>query len=91
MFRPVASAALLSLTLTACGQAETETPLPDTCGAARLSALIGRPGKVLEEMSSVRGPVRLIRPGDAITEDYSETRMNADLDADGLITRIWCG
>lgn len=35
--------------------------------------------------------MRVIRPGDAVTKDYRENRLNIDLDADERITRIWCG
>jgi hypothetical protein len=77
------------LGLAAC-TAIAETP-PDACGAAARANLIGQPGRLLEEMSSIQGTVRLIPPGAAITEDYSETRLNADLDDQGRIVRLWCG
>ncbi|MBV7407571.1 I78 family peptidase inhibitor [Maritimibacter sp. DP1N21-5] len=35
--------------------------------------------------------LRVIRPGDAVTRDYREGRLNIDLDAGSRITRIWCG
>ena len=35
--------------------------------------------------------LRVIRPGDAVTKDYREDRLNIDLDAKDRITRIWCG
>jgi hypothetical protein len=41
-------------------------------------------------MNLVAG-TRVIEPGMAITEDYRETRLNIDLDAQGRIARLWCG
>jgi hypothetical protein len=35
--------------------------------------------------------LRVIRPGDAVTEDYLQNRLNIDLDENEVITRIWCG
>lgn len=35
--------------------------------------------------------MRVIRPGDAVTKDYREDRLNIDLDAQDRITGIWCG
>ena len=34
---------------------------------------------------------RVITPGMAVTEDYSTSRLNIDLDTRGRITGIWCG
>lgn len=34
---------------------------------------------------------RFIAPDTAITMDYRAERLNFDLDAAGVITRIWCG
>ena len=35
--------------------------------------------------------VRVIRPGDAVTMDYRQDRLNIELDADGKIVRFNCG
>jgi Peptidase inhibitor I78 family len=34
---------------------------------------------------------RIIRPGDMVTEDFSTSRLNVDLDANDRVTRLWCG
>ena len=64
----------------------------DTCGAALWQARVGVP--VAGFALPVAGPVvgaRVIAPGDAITEDYSPSRLNIDVDATGRILRAWCG
>lgn len=73
----------------------TEPPLPpapdaDACGAAALQGLVGQPAAVLETMRFA-GPVRIIRPGMAVTLDYSAERLNIGIDASGRITRVVCG
>ncbi len=87
------------LALIACapqGPQAPQTPLPPpgadpgACGAGELGRRIGQPASVLAGMTFPAG-TRFIRPGDAITEDYSPTRTNIDIDARGIITRVWCG
>ena len=34
---------------------------------------------------------RVIPPDSVVTQDYRPGRVNVDIDAGGLITRIWCG
>lgn len=62
----------------------------DSCGAAEHAALIGQNATALERVLIMR-PVRVIRPGMAITMDYSQDRINFDIGEDGNIRRIWCG
>jgi hypothetical protein len=35
--------------------------------------------------------VRVLPPGAMMTMDYSTDRVNFDVDAQGIITRVWCG
>lgn len=67
-------------------------PLPTetTCGAADLQALVGQPAKVLQTMRFGQ-QVRIIRPGMAVTADYSATRLNIDINANEKISRVYCG
>jgi hypothetical protein len=65
-------------------------PGADSCGAAARAALIGQPATALERVY-ILGPVRVIRPGDAVTMDFVERRINFDLDAADRIVRIFCG
>lgn len=72
-----------------------ETPQPampekDTCKAVQVAEFIGRPSTSLEKKLLLQ-PVRIIRPGDAVTEDFLPTRINFFLDSEGTIQRITCG
>ncbi len=70
-------------------------PLPvppdaDSCGATSLQTLVGRPASVLQTMRF--GTVtRFLRPGMAVTEDYSASRLNISIDKSGTITAVSCG
>lgn len=81
------------LALAACEPAE---PVPDpprtgvACGADGLQALAGQPASVLAALT-LPAPVRVIRPGTAVTMDYSETRLNIEIDRRERIVRVFCG
>lgn len=60
------------------------------CGAGQRADLLGQPLAALQAAGLPPG-VRVIRPGDAVTEDYSDQRLNVDLDANDRVTRLWCG
>ncbi|WP_186729160.1 I78 family peptidase inhibitor [Sphingomonas panacisoli] len=88
--------ALAALCLVACAP---QPPLADTsdkkCTTARLDTLVGKKLTVdLIHESMKRAGVkdsRGIRPGQAVTMDYREDRLNIYTDADGIITRFTCG
>ena len=61
-----------------------------SCGATGLQGLIGKPESALDGMRFA-GPVRVIKPGMAVTMDYSPARLNVVLDETGKISRISCG
>jgi Peptidase inhibitor I78 family len=61
-----------------------------TCGADQRTEFLGLPLIVLQTSGLMPG-ARVIRPGDAMTEDYSANRLNVDLDANDHVTRLWCG
>ena len=69
-------------------------PTPGTpltrCGADRLIGLIGSDIGTLPPQPSDRS-VRILRPGDAVTEDYSDRRLNVILDGRDRITALSCG
>lgn len=84
-----------ALALAAC-KPEAEAPVAggvppdDACGAAALQGLIGQPASVLAAMTF--GPAtRVLRPGMAVTMDYSPERLNIELDAAETIIRVSCG
>jgi len=62
----------------------------DSCNAAQYENLIGKDATALERELIMR-PVRIIRPGMAITMDYSPDRINFDISEYGKVARIWCG
>lgn len=65
-------------------------PGPDDCGASGLQGLLGQPEAVLQTLRFGQ-PVRIIRPGMMVTQDYMPTRLNIHIDAMGQIDRIVCG
>lgn len=67
-----------------------EAPAQNACGADGMQGLVGQDKAVLAAMTFPMG-TRIIEPGMAITEDYSESRLNIDLGRDGRIARVWCG
>jgi len=62
----------------------------DACGASAHQDLLGRPGRLLDGMRFARD-VRVIRPGTAVTMDFSADRLNFRLDDRGVIVQVVCG
>ncbi|MGL6209221.1 MAG: I78 family peptidase inhibitor [Paracoccaceae bacterium] len=71
---------------------EVSDPLPvaGSCGADALQGLVGQPASVLQTMKFGQ-LVRVIRPGQAVTMDYSEDRLNIEVDGAEVISRVSCG
>ena len=63
---------------------------PAPCGADRLAHLAGHALTSLPG-DEVDGPLRVIRPGDAVTEDLNPRRLNVSLDAQDTIAALSCG
>ena len=63
---------------------------PDACGASGLQGLVGQPEAVIYATTFV-GPIRVIRLGQPVTEEFSAERANFWLDAKGRITAVTCG
>jgi len=59
-----------------------------TCAPATFAPFVGQP-----ESSAVAIPgiVRIIPEGSPVTTDFLPDRTNVDVDAEGRITRLWCG
>ena len=51
---------------------------------------IGQDASVLDT-ARFANPVRVIRPGEAVTMDFNPQRLNFELDGLGEIERIRCG
>lgn len=97
---------MLGLVLAACtteGQTEGEHALRpglsgsgivlrETCAASEFGAdaLIGRRADSIP-FADFPFPVRVVRPGMAVTLDFSEARLTVETDAAGIITRASCG
>ena len=60
------------------------------CGAAALQGLTGQALSALPA-TGPWGALRVIRPGDAVTEDFSESRLNVSLDGADRIIALTCG
>ncbi|HTN62245.1 MAG TPA: I78 family peptidase inhibitor [Devosia sp.] len=96
----VAFAAVLILTgCTNAAPLSAQLPRPPDCGASLLQEKIGEPvtgstaadAKVDGVPVRSQGVVRVIAPGQAVTQDYSNARLNLETDADGNLVRATCG
>ena len=65
-------------------------PQPDLCGAAALIDVVGQPFTLLADHQLV-GPLRVLWPGQEITDEVVPTRLNAEVTHDQLILRLSCG
>ncbi len=61
-----------------------------SCGAGEIAHLQGQPLSALNTMRFSQ-PIRIIRPGQMVTQDYSAQRLNFDITEQGVIGRLWCG
>lgn len=80
------------------GDKVAETPPPPSmepsCGADQLASYVGQPASddVIAKITAWRGdkPMRVIRPGTAVTMDYRPDRLNVQVGEDGKITGFTC-
>lgn len=74
------------------GPGKPVRPLPPAgiCDAPQMQGLVGQPAMILSSMS-LRNPVRIIKPGMAVTMDYAPERMNIQIGENGLIESVTCG
>ncbi|MEO6298390.1 MAG: I78 family peptidase inhibitor [Paracoccaceae bacterium] len=61
-----------------------------SCHAVGLEGLIGQPVTLIPR-AGAWSTLRIIRPGELITTDYSATRLNARIGTDGRILSLYCG
>jgi hypothetical protein len=80
--------------MTGCQPVPAPVPLPpgdpDACRASAMQDFVGQRESVLYATNFVV-PIRVIRPGTAVTMDYIATRMNFEIDRSGRIARVFCG
>ncbi len=89
---------LLCLTLAACQPVPVEAPRPGipgppdlaTCGGGPVMGLMGRHVSEMPD-SGGWGTLRVIWPGMAVTEEYSDRRLNVEVDDEGRIIGVHCG
>jgi hypothetical protein len=94
----VLSAAAVTL-LAACAGTPPPSPVPPSvgvvCNASRVQFAVGRPlTSNLENEARLRsgaGMVRVIWPGQVVTMEYNERRLNIEVDAAGRVIRVRCG
>jgi len=64
----------------------------DSCGARDLQSFVGQDVSVARGTTiQAPGPVRIIMPGDLVTQDVDPTRINVRTDAAGQIAVVDCG
>ena len=102
-FRLQTSAALLIAAFIA-GCSNTTPPVaqlppPADCGAYELQDQLGQPVRGTSASDATvngvpvrsKGAVRVIAPGQAVIQNYSEDRLNLETDASGNLVRASCG
>lgn len=65
-------------------------PQPDQCGLAELPRLTGEPMARLADFR-LKGPLRVLWPGQEITNEVKPDRLNVQVDVQGRILRPFCG
>lgn len=68
----------------------------DSCGARDLRQFLGQPASVAQGvrilgLDGTPVPVRVIGPGDAVTQDFNPERVNLRTNAAGTVISIDCG
>jgi Peptidase inhibitor I78 family len=95
IFSTFATAIFMAGSLTACTQAETPPPVkpvPFACDPKEFASFIGQDESTLYATTFQYGVIlRVIKPGQPVTMDYSDARVNFLLDAKGKITKVTCG
>jgi hypothetical protein len=62
----------------------------DACGAARYAYLVGQSKDVVERTTFPDG-TRIIFPGQAVTMDFREERLNVLIDGNAAVEQVYCG
>lgn len=63
---------------------------PDTCGAEDFQTALGQSREIIPGLGVSR-EIRIISPGDIVTQEYNPLRMNFYVNGNGIITRVTCG
>jgi len=81
---------VVAVALAGCVPVVVEEPVAGSCGAGALQGLVGLDAAALQTMRFSQ-PVRVIRPGMAVTMDYQDGRLNIEVDGSERISRVSCG
>lgn len=81
---------LLAACVTEGGPGAGPAPVAGDCGASGLQQLVGQPASTLETMRFSQ-QLRVINPGQMVTMDYLEGRLNIAIDEQDRISRVYCG
>ena len=88
----------LLLALGACAAAppaQAPAAPPGSCDASRAQFAVGHEaGLAIQDQARERSgarSLRTLRPGQAITMEFSGDRLNLELDASGKVLRVRCG
>ena len=93
---PALCAACLAAALAGCAP-DVADPGADSCGAGSYQGLVGSTDEAALDALADLGlagdapQTRFIGPGQAVTMDYRPDRLNVEYDADGIVTRVFCG
>jgi hypothetical protein len=75
--------------------AQPPAPADDSCGAGKVGGYLGQlpTTDAIADIQQTVGHTRIrtIRPGDAVTMDYREDRLNIEIGDDGRIRLLRCG
>jgi len=85
---PTTDATTTTTTTTTTQGVAVGEPNPTSCGDH--ADLIGKAIADVDQ-AALGSSVRVIKPGDAVTEDYSAERIDIEVDADGKVTGVHCG
>lgn len=93
-----------AMALAACSSSNAPAPQPTpvqpeqpvdpdkVCDTGQFSQYVGGPVSTITASPEAKGlAVRVIKPGMAVTMDYSASRLNIELGEDGLVKSVYCG
>ena len=84
-----------SASATTYGSSSSSQPTGKTCDAGSLQSQIGQKAtqSVLEDLRTRSGATtaRILRPGQLVTMEYNDTRLNLIVDDKDVMTAIRCG
>ena len=82
--------ALLAIALAACEAGPPDGPAAgDACGALGYQGTVGTPLALLSLPAELND--RIVRPGEAVTQDFRPDRINFELDENDVVERVTCG